>query len=115
MQPERLYTGIRRYIDGMWSISRLISKIPWFGRNINWMLLVADYRNLDIDDAVAKQWAYLDTFDMLAPRYDRPQTMSTVKRWFREAGLVDLSIFYGYNGIVGRGGKPINSVDTSHE
>jgi len=43
---------------------------------------------------------------MLSPRYDLPQTLSTVRRWFAEAGLENVTVQYGYNGIEGRGRKP---------
>jgi len=103
IEPQRLYRWIRRYIDLTWSLSRWIGLIPRIGRNINWMLLIADHRNLGLSDEVAKQWAYLNTFDMLAPRYDLPQRLETVREWFREANLHSSEIYYGYNGIVGRG------------
>ena len=53
-----------------------------------------------------KEWAYLDTFDMLAPRYDIPQTLRTVRGWFSEAGLTEVEVEFGYNGIQGRGKTP---------
>ena len=106
MDPGRLYENIKSYINFMWPICKIINKIPKFGRNINWMLLVADHGNLDISDNQAKQWAYLNTFDMLAPRYDSPQTLSTVKQWFSTAQLENCHVAYGYNGIVGRGNRP---------
>ncbi len=103
MNPMTLYRYIKIYIDFMWPLCMLIRKIPKIGRNINWMLLVADHTNLSIDATVAKQWAYLNTFDMLAPHYDHPQTLNTIRKWFKDAELIECDINYGYNGIVGRG------------
>jgi len=105
-QPERLYELTRKWIDLVWPLSRLISKIPRAGRLINWRLLVADYSDLGLPDAALKEWAVLDTFDMLSPRYDSPQTLATMREWFAEAGLTDIDVHYGYNGIEGRGRKP---------
>ncbi len=34
-----------------------------------------------------KEWAILDTFDMLSPRYDNPQKMRNVVKWIRNYGL----------------------------
>jgi hypothetical protein len=56
-------------------------------------------------DDVLKEWAILDTFDMLSPRYDNPQTIDNVREWFERAGLLDIDVHYGYNGIEGRGTK----------
>jgi hypothetical protein len=47
----------------------------------------------------------LDTFDMWAPAYDRPQTLATVRAWFRQAGFTRVEAFHaGF--FVGRGAKP---------
>jgi hypothetical protein len=51
------------------------------------------------------EWSILDTFDKFAPKYDKPQRISTVKKWFEEAGLKDIVVYYGPNGINGKGIK----------
>jgi SAM-dependent methyltransferase len=104
LSPERLYRLVRRYIDLMWPAARVIRRIPRIGPSLNWRLLVADYsRELgkegEIDDAVLKDWAYLDTFDMLSPQFDQPQTIGTARSWCDEAGLNDIDVVFGYNGI----------------
>jgi SAM-dependent methyltransferase len=98
MQPERLYSLVRRYVDLMWPLASVIRRVPKIGPSINWRLLVADYSNENVPAERLKEWAYLDTFDMLAPRYDKPQTVDTVKGWLDEAGLVG-RVFRGMNGI----------------
>jgi SAM-dependent methyltransferase len=96
--PERLYRLTRRYVDGMWPVARMVRRIPKIGKALNWrLLLIADYSDAISDDAVLREWAYLDTFDMLAPQYDSPQTLQTVKRWCEEADLVNAEISYGLN------------------
>jgi hypothetical protein len=40
------------------------------------------------------------------PLTDRPQTLRAVRSWFAEAGLVDVQVPPGYNGIQGRGRLP---------
>jgi SAM-dependent methyltransferase len=98
MEPEKLYRRVRRYVDFMWPLACLIRRIPKVGPSINWRLLVADYTNLGVQGDALKQWAYLDTFDMLSPRYDYPQTLKTVRGWIEESGLKG-EAFYGMNGI----------------
>ena len=56
-----------------------------------------------------KEMAYLDTFDMLSPKYDKPQTKNTIMNWFEEARLENCDVSYGYNGIVGRGKVPLRN------
>ena len=52
-----------------------------------------------MDDAVLKDWAYLDTFDMLSPQFDQPETLSGARGWCDEAKLNDVEVVFGYNGI----------------
>ena len=106
--PQELYKAVTRYVDFMWPLARMVRKIPVIGPTLNWKLLIADYSKLlpDADDATLKEWAYLDTFDMLSPLYDKPATLRTFRRWHEEAGLIDVDVHYGFNGLEGRGTKP---------
>jgi uncharacterized protein YbaR (Trm112 family)/2-polyprenyl-3-methyl-5-hydroxy-6-metoxy-1,4-benzoquinol methylase len=110
MAPERLYRLTRRYVNFLWPFCSLMRRIPKIGRMINWALLVADHSNRGLKGEILKEWAYLDTFDMLSPKYDHPQTLRKVNRWFLKAGLHDIEVQYGYNGIEGRG-RVIRSVE----
>jgi hypothetical protein len=52
------------------------------------------------------EWAVLNTFDMLAPAHDHPQSAATVEQWSKEAGLTD--VWVGRHGfLVGRGIQPV--------
>ena len=51
------------------------------------------------------EWSILDTFDKYSPKYDKPRTIKTVKKWFKKAGLTNVSISYGPNGIIAKGEK----------
>jgi len=52
------------------------------------------------------EWSILDTFDALSPMYDQPQYLSTMKRWARDAGLIEVEVEYGGNGIELRARRP---------
>jgi hypothetical protein len=41
-----------------------------------------------------------------SPVCDNPQTKETISQWFSEAGLVDVYVGNGFNGINARGKKP---------
>jgi len=106
MNPDKLYTRCKNYVEFMWPLSKFINKIPYIGKNINWALLIADYRGrYNLSENLLKEWAVLDTFDMLSPAHDSPQSLNTIKGWFREANLDNVEVVYGYNGIEGRGIK----------
>jgi SAM-dependent methyltransferase len=107
MAPERLYKICQAHVHCLWPVARLIRKIPKIGPYLNWLLLVADYSAwYKLEDAKLKEWAVLNTFDMLSPRYDKPQTSRKVANWFAKAGLIETDVRHGYNGIEGRGRKP---------
>jgi SAM-dependent methyltransferase len=76
MNPDRLYARVQRWVNFMWPLANIIRRLPK-GYAINWRLLVADYSFLGLQGQMLKEWSYLDTFDMLAPRYDRPATRET--------------------------------------
>jgi SAM-dependent methyltransferase len=111
MEPAKLYRLTKRWVDLMWPVSRAISRIPRIGHSINWRLLVADDSRLGLSGKLLKEWTYLNTFDMVSPRYDSPQHFGTVRRWFEEAGLQDADVRYGYSIIQARGTKPAGPVE----
>jgi len=112
LPPEGLYRWCQWYVTHMWPVATLINRcIPRAGRKINHLLLVADYRGkFDLPEAILKEWAVLDTFDKLAPAYDSPQTIQTIRSWFDEAGMSDVEVHRGYNGVEGRGTKHGSSI-----
>jgi SAM-dependent methyltransferase/uncharacterized protein YbaR (Trm112 family) len=97
--PERLYAMVTRWVDLMWPLAGIIRKLPK-GHGINWRLLVADYSNFGLTGNILKEWAYLDTFDMLAPRYDRPARIDTFKGWAETAGLLNIEAESTGHGLV---------------
>ena len=105
--PRTLYRWVERYVKALWPVSRFMPK------RISWKLLIADYRGIyDLPDDTLRDWAILDTFDMLAPAYDTPQDLETVGQWCAEADLMDCEVHYGYNGIEARARVPV-AVDRS--
>lgn len=69
---------------------------------------IKDYRGArpGFTEAQLVEYSILDTFDMLAPEYDQPQSRGTMLRWCREAGLADIHIQAGGNGLEIRARKP---------
>lgn len=107
MNSQKLYDLCKRWINLMWPLARIFRKIPRYGDAINWRLLIADpYPEMpDADDATLKEWALLDTFDMLSPTYDIPASPKTFHRWHEQAGLIDIDVRRGPNGVVGTAAK----------
>ena len=108
MDSQKLYKLCERWINLMWPLARIFRHIPKIGDAINWRLLVADpYPEMpDADDATLKEWALLDTFDMLSPTYDIPASPKTFQRWHEEMGLEGIDVRLGPNGVVATAEKP---------
>jgi SAM-dependent methyltransferase len=108
MQPAKLYRMTRRYVERMWPVARRLRKIPRIGPTLVWRMLVADYSREfpTASDEQLREWAVLDTFDMLSPAYDYPQTAGEFRSWHRAAELTDIEVVWGHNGWEGRGMLP---------
>jgi SAM-dependent methyltransferase len=105
LPTQTLYKLCRIWVSLTWPICTL-SYMLTGRRTLSWFLLTADYRGVyPLSKEQHKEWALLDTFDMLAPEYDFPETPDGIRSWFDEAGLVDVEVGLGYNGIEGRGSR----------
>ena len=103
MDKKRLYQIVSLLVHLLLSLSIFSQRIA--GRIGARLLPIVEYSNLGLPYELNKQWAILDTFDMYSPAHDHPQFLSTAKRWFNEAGFVDVVVKYGPNGVVGKGKK----------
>jgi SAM-dependent methyltransferase len=103
MRPERLFGRVVRMVDLLWPVSLGLGRVPRVGRRLRHALPIANYEGqLPLTRAQLKEWAVLDTFDMLAPAHDHPQSIAAVDSWFRDAGLSDIDVFRR-GLVVGRG------------
>lgn len=91
----------------MWPLFKFNRKFfsPKRANRINWRLLIPDYSSEGLSEEKLKEWAYLDFFDMLSPKYDRPILMQTLYKYLVECGLENVQTKIGYNGWEGRGVK----------
>ena len=107
MNPEHLYRWCKGYVSLMWPLVRLLRHLP-YGQAIIWRLLIADaFDDMpSADDATLREWAILDTFDMLSPAFDIPQTPECFERWHHACGLTDIDVRLGSNGVVGTARRP---------
>jgi SAM-dependent methyltransferase len=106
MPAEQLLPLVTRMVDVLWPLSLALGRVPAVGRRLRHALPVANYDGvLPLTPAQLKEWAVLDTFDMLAPAHDHPQTAATLQEWFEAQRLADIEV--GRRGlVVGRGRQP---------
>lgn len=106
MDSARLFRAVERLAPALLRLSNLVGAIPIAGRHLRRFVPVANYRGqLSLSAAQLREWAVLDTFDWLAPRYDQPQTADTLRRWFTESGLVETAVFAADH-LTARGRRP---------
>lgn len=107
MAPEKLLKFLRWFIPLWLPIDTLIKRIPILGNYLGAVIPCWNYFYLSIPHSEKVEWAIMDTFDALAPRYDLPVTLEEVRSWFQTLGYTEYEVFLGGNGIVGNGLKPM--------
>ena len=116
MDSERLYRWCQRYVTFMWPLVRILRRLP-YGQAIIWRLLVADPIDdmPQADDSTLREWAILDTFDMLSPSFDLPQTPAVFERWHRDCDLDNIDVKLGSNGVVATARRTGQSASAGEE
>jgi len=103
--PRKLFNLVKQMVSSLLPISLILGRLPYIGRKLRYIIPVANYENIfPLTDFQLREWALLDTFDMLSPLYDNPQSIESVLNWFKEAKMEKIEVFrQGF--IVGRGEK----------
>ena len=106
MPAEKLFSVVQRMVPALLPVSVAIGRIPFVGRQLRKFVPVVNYEGvLPLSPSQLREWAVLDTFDMLAPAYDSPQSVDTLREWFIAAGLMNVWVSrMGF--VVGRGQAP---------
>ena len=101
--PASLFSLVQRMVPVLLPVSRLLGRVPKLGKQLRKLVPVVNYEGvLPLSSEQVKEWAVMDTFDMLAPAHDHPQSVETVRQWFNEAGLSNIWVErMGF--VVGRG------------
>lgn len=100
MPKQLLRRIIEWYVPKWLPIDNRLRLVPRLGRFLIAVIPCWNPRGLyELTPEEEVAWTVLDTFDALAPRYDWPQSIEAVEGWCRRAGLVDVSVRFGGNGI----------------
>lgn len=95
LPQEKLFEFLERTVPALLKTSQLLGSVPFVGRLLKRLVPVADYTGIyPLDKRQLEEWALLDTFDMLGPQYDSPQTAATIRNWMAGAGLVEIDVFH---------------------
>ena len=105
MNQQKLFSWLTASVPTLLRVSQFLGRVPLVGRFLKRVVPVADCTGIyPLSPKQLEEWALLDTFDMLAPAYDQPQSVATVKLWFGRAGLNGVEVFHCGH-LVGRGRK----------
>ena len=106
MEPARLFKMVEKWAPILLPVSTVVGRCPLIGRKLRHLIPVSNYDGIyPLTPDQLLEWSVLDTFDMLSPAYDQPQSAATLRSWFEEAGMMDIKIFHPAH-LVGKGRKP---------
>jgi SAM-dependent methyltransferase len=97
---EQLFRLVEWYVPRWLPIDTALYRIPKLGVLLRSFIPCFNWTvpGLPKEQVVAR--SILDTFDALSAAYDKPQTLRAVRRWCVEAGLNEVVVEEGSNGLV---------------
>lgn len=99
--PEKLLRFLEWFIPIWLPVDTTLNKVKHLANYLRSVIPCWNYWDRPLSDEQKLQWSIMDTFDALAPAYDIPATIDDVRRWFVEAGLTDIEVRPGGNGVIG--------------
>lgn len=103
LPPATLRRIVEWYVPRWLPIDARLARVPRLGPYLVSVVPCWNYTGWLDDPEELRAWAVLDTFDALSARYDKPQTIESVEKWFDEAGFEAVYVRQGGNGIVAKG------------
>jgi SAM-dependent methyltransferase len=103
---EGIYRLLSWTIPPAFDLKKALYRIPAIGPRLGSLIPIGPISHaprLNYTDEELKQVKILSALDMLSPVYDQPQRIEDVREWFEHAGLVDVELKRGYNGINAKG------------
>jgi ubiquinone/menaquinone biosynthesis C-methylase UbiE/uncharacterized protein YbaR (Trm112 family) len=89
--PKILLALVHLMMPVFWPLSEVLFRVPVLGRLFRFLIPIANYvEDPELTWKQRYQWAVLDTFDMLAPRYDQPQKEEDAVAVLRGAGVCQI-------------------------
>lgn len=107
LPPSSMYAAVVRAVPRLVLLKHwLRRRVPGVGRYLAAMVPVISYEGvLPLPRKCLLEWAILDTFDALTPRYENRASASAVREWFRRAGLACASVEAVDELVMGRASK----------
>ena len=96
MKQENLLRLIKFLMPVLFPLTEVLYRIPYVSRVSGFIIPVSNYVGYNYGTSKGLsmrqryRWALMDTFDMLAPAYDQPQTLEEVEPVLTDAGIINL-------------------------
>jgi len=105
--PNRLLLKVFSAYLPFWTpIDSLLHRIPGIGKYLAVLVPCWNKSGLPLSREHRLEWTILDTFDAFSCEFDQPHSVLEVQAWFEDAGLTDIFVRSGGNGVLGNGRKP---------
>lgn len=105
ISASTLFALVRKIVPLLLPLSLALGRVPVIGRKARQLLPLSNYEGIHpLNPEQVREWAILDTFDMLSPAHDHPQRPETLRKWFTMAGLKNIEVFRAGH-LVARGVK----------
>lgn len=118
MKEKNLLRLIKTLMPVLFPLTEVTYRIPYLSPFFQFVIPVSNYVAQDWAKGLGwrqrYQWALMDTFDMLAPAYDQPQTMDEVMSVLTDAGITNLRRTSGV-GLCLTGDKATSSPEPKNE
>jgi len=102
VRSEKLYRVLTRVVPPLARVKGGLKRLPAIGSMAHKIVPICYYGGIfPLNEQQQRQWAILDTFDMLSAHYDKPQSLRDFRAWFTQAPLGEVRVGPGANGYVG--------------
>jgi len=92
IDKKTLLSAIEKSMPFLFPLTNVLFRVPLLNRVFAFAIPVANYvHEPALSSKQRYDWAILDTFDMLSPEYDQPQTEREVTDALKSEGIVEIS------------------------
>ncbi len=106
MGPKGVHKFLAFAIPPAFALKKALYGVPLVGKRSSELIPIGPVLHgpkYNFTEEQMIQVKILSALDMFSPAHDHPQTLDTVRQWFSDAGLVDVFVGTGFNGINARG------------
>ena len=112
VSQDKLMSFLEFFIPYYLPFDTIIKKIPQrpnalhiLGRYLGAVIPCMNYWYTTLTKEEKINWAVMNTFDALSPKYDNPVKLEEVQKWFEDEQYENFVVRLGGNGVVGNGVK----------